>query len=140
MEKQIKDDTDTILEQIKPSKQTNGDGIALERYIYKIDGHTFEQKELTILEDMKLIKLFKGSLGGENPDTVLDSFTDIDNLITFLKIVLKGDHDEINHKQLPNSIMGKILEDFFSLNRGMINKLITLGMFLNPSQANEKAK
>ena len=97
----------------------------------------FKQTELTISEDIKIIKLFKSSLGldGDAQGTILDAISDMDTIEKFFRIILKGDHDQINFKQLKNSEVEEVMSDFFLLNKSMIQKFMSLGLFFqNPNQ------
>jgi hypothetical protein len=111
---------------------------------YTIQGQKFRQTELNIGEDIALIKTFKSSLVGENPDTMFESLLDMENLEKWIKIILKGDLDAIEIKKISNTHLQEVLADFFLLNRKMINNFISLGIFLsNPnamSQANGQEK
>jgi len=98
---------------------------------YTIQGQKFRQTELTIGEDIKLIKVFKSSLTGDDPDTMLDSFLDLPNVEKLVKIILKGDIDAIDISKITNTELQEVLADFFLLNKAMINNFVSLGMFLN---------
>jgi hypothetical protein len=95
---------------------------------------------LTISEDIKIIKLFKSGLGvgTEAESTILDALTDLETVEKFFKVILKGEHDQINHKQLKNSEVEEVMNDFFLLNKSMISKFMSLGLYFqsqgNPSK------
>jgi hypothetical protein len=102
---------------------------------YMIQGVKFRQTELTISEDIKIIKLFKSGLGvgTESESTMLDALTDMSTLESFFKVILKGEHDQINVKQIKNSELEEVMGDFFLLNKSMIQKFMSLGLyFQNP--------
>jgi len=107
---------------------------------YTIQGVKFKQTELTISEDIKIIKLFKSGLGvgTEAESTILDALTDLETVEKFFKVILKGEHDQINHKQLKNSEVEEVMNDFFLLNKSMISKFMSLGLYFqsqgNPSK------
>ncbi len=101
---------------------------------YTIQGQKFRQTELNIGEDIALIKTFKSSLVGDDPDTMFESLLDIENLENWIRIILKGDLDAIEIKKITNTELQEVLADFFLLNRKMINNFISLGVFLsNPN-------
>jgi len=98
---------------------------------YTIQGQKFRQTELTIGEDIRLIKTFKSSLTGESPDTMLEALLDMENLENWVKVILKGDTDAIDIKKITNTELQEVLADFFLLNKKMINNFIGLGVFLS---------
>jgi len=101
---------------------------------YTIQGQKFRQTELNIGEDIALIKTFKSSLVGDDPDTMFESLLDIENLENWIRIILKGDLDAIDIKKITNTELQEVLADFFLLNRQMINNFVSLGIFLsNPN-------
>ena len=101
---------------------------------YTIQGQKFRQTELNIGEDIALIKTFKSSLVGDDPDTMFESLLDIENLENWIRIILKGDLDAIEIKKITNTELQEVLADFFLLNRQMINNFVSLGIFLsNPN-------
>jgi len=98
---------------------------------YTIQGQKFRQTELTIGEDIRLIKTFKSSLTGESPDTMLDALTELPMLEEMMRIILKGDTDAIKIEKITNTELQEVLADFFLLNKKMINNFIGLGVFLS---------
>ena len=104
---------------------------------YTIQGAQFKQTELTISEDIKIIKLFKSGLGvgTESESTMLDALTDMATLESFFKVILKGDIDQINVKQIKNSELEQVMGDFFLLNKSMIQKFMSLGLYFQSPQA-----
>jgi len=95
---------------------------------YEIQGSPFRQTELTISEDIKMMRLFKESGGDET--TMLESIANMENVEGMLRIVLKGDHTAIKFEDIKNSEMEQIMTDFFTLNNSMIKKFMSLGLYL----------
>ncbi len=115
----------------------------IKEFSYDVQGHKFIQKELTIAKDIAVVKLFKGALVGGTEATLLDALSDMKVVNEFFKIILIGDHDAVDFSKMPNSTLWEVVENFFFLNRGMVQKFIMLGMFLknlDTSQAEEMMK
>ena len=108
---------------------------------YEIQGSPFRQTELTIAEDIQMIKLFKDDLKGDDAKTILDSIADLDTIEKLLRIILKGDHTAIKWNMIKNSELEKVMGDFFLLNKSMIQKFMSLGLFFqNPTLMNQESK
>ena len=123
------------MDQIKASEKPVEAGKTVHEKIYTIQGQKFRQTELTIGEDIALIKTFKSSLVGEDADTMFEALLDMNNLEKWIKVILKGDIDAIDIKKITNTELQEVLGDFFLLNRKMINNFISLGIFLNNPNA-----
>ena len=122
------------MDQIKASEKPVEAGNSVHEKFYTIQGQKLRQKELTIGEDIALIKTFKSSLTGEDADTMFEAFLDMENLENWVKVILKGDIDAIDIKKITNTELQEVLADFFLLNRQMINNFVSLGIFLsNPN-------
>lgn len=122
------------MDQIKASEKPVEAGKSVHEKFYTIQGQNFRQTELTIGEDIDLIKTFKSSLVGEDADTMFEALLDINNMEKWVKVILKGDIDAIDIKKITNTELQEVLSDFFLLNRQMINNFVSLGIFLsNPN-------
>lgn len=128
------DQTGGIMDQIG----TSGKTVQVEDHehekFYTIQGQKFRQTELTIGEDIALIKTFKSSLVGDDADTMFEALLDIKNMEKWIKVILKGDIEAIDISKIKNTELEMVLSDFFLLNRKMINNFVSLGIFLsNPN-------
>ena len=74
-------------------------------------------------------------MGTEGESKIIDALTDMPTLETFFKIILKGDHDQVNIKQVKNSELEEVMGDFFLLNKSTIQKFMSLGLYFQNPQA-----
>lgn len=104
--------------------------------VYKINGLEFEQKELTFKEDGILFELIKEKLPNLEMNSEKSIFQSFEQILTsgivlpFLSIILKRkksfknyilgvfrkETDEEIFKNIPNSVLIKVIQDFFLLN------------------------
>ena len=118
---------------------------------YKIGRITYTQSELTLKKDYQLIKMYNDLMGGPAKDEEI-RLKDLQVLLTrhkklnsFLGIILKPKFDiyfilsfkwigyargRIDIRHIPNSMLGKLFDDFFLFNKALMTKLTGLGNIL----------
>ena len=95
---------------------------------YKIQGKEVYQEELTIGQDIALIKIFSSIPQDdlEQVPKVISYLVDNELLAGVMNIILKGDVDKIDVMEIKNSEFEKIYTDFLALNGGLVKKLTKL--------------
>jgi len=134
----------------------------MDKFTYKIGGVTYTQSELTWGQDKKIMALAQKAqvkLSGKEEITfaaIPDILRKQDLLARFLSLVLKprfspaliwmvlrnalrGNFGRLNVDKATNSQIQKIFDDFFLLNKPLIEKLSSLGdLFSRIAQASAK--
>jgi len=103
----------------------------MDKKIYQIQGHEIYQTELTIGQDEELLQLSE-KVGDEfqKVNFKKDGFRAIIRFLIrtgliekVLKVVLRGDVDKINIKDITNSELEVIVTDFLAFNAGFVERL-----------------
>lgn len=98
----------------------------MDKQEYEIQGHYVYQMEMTLGQDIELIRFFremKGKADWTDPVAIIDEITNAGLLERLIKIVLRGEVGKIDVNELTNSELEAIVTDFFGLNGRLIEKL-----------------
>lgn len=102
---------------------------------YEINGRQYIQKELSWKKSKKLIDILSKNLTGSKIDIELNfSNIDIEKLSEsgvdrdIINIVLNANFTADEIDEIPVSVIMEIIEDFFTLNAKLIEKLKTLSL------------
>lgn len=95
---------------------------------YTIQKQKVWQDELTIGDDINLIKIFTGIPQEELEQVpkVINYLVENDLLAEVMQVILKGDVDKIDVLGIKNSEFESIYTDFLELNGGLVKKLTKL--------------
>jgi|TARA_B110000495_G_C22983306_1_gene578272 hypothetical protein len=98
------------------------------KQIYKIQGKEVYQEELTIGQDIQLIKIFSSIPQEEieHVPKVINYLVENDLLAEVMQVILKGDISKIKVLDIKNSEFEAIYTDFLELNGGLVQKLTKL--------------
>jgi hypothetical protein len=98
----------------------------MEKRVYEIQGIEVYQTEMTLGQDLELIRVFRelqGKVNWSDPTAILDQILNAGLLDRVLKIILRGEVAKIDVNEITNSELEVILTDFFELNGGLIGRL-----------------
>lgn len=95
---------------------------------YTIQKQKVHQEELTIGQDIALVKIFSSIPQEELNDVpkVINYLVENELLAEMMQVILKGDVDKIDVLEIKNSEFEKIYTDFLELNGGLVKKLTKL--------------